>query len=225
MKSNQSPKKPTNTLPTAWRAALLMGSMGAALALAPQGEVASTAAEAKPLKVGAQAPNSTLRSIGDKAVELKDVLKGKFTALIFYRGGWCPFCNRNLSDLAKVESDLRTMGVQLVAISPDTPEELNKTLNKDSLTYQLFSDSKAQAMKNFGVAFRVDDSTVSMYKDRFNIDLERSSGERHHILPVPSVFLIDQSAKIVFVYSNPDYKVRLSGEELLKAARKAFQSR
>lgn len=206
------------------RTAALIGSMGAALALAPQGEVAATAAEAKPLKVGVQAPNSTLRTMGGKLVELKDVLKGKFTALIFYRGGWCPFCNRHLSDLAKIESDLRDMGVQIIAISPDTPEELKKTLDKDSLTYQLFSDSKAQAMRNFGVAFRVDDPTVSMYKDRFDIDLERSSGESHHILPVPSVFLIDKLEKIVFAYSNPDYKVRLNGDELLKAAQKAFQS-
>ncbi|GIK32524.1 MAG: hypothetical protein HND43_02770 [Armatimonadetes bacterium] len=49
-------------------------------------------------------------------------------------------------------------------------------------------------------------------------------GEIHHILPVPSVFLIDKLEKIVFAYSNPDYKVRLNGDELMKAAQKAFQS-
>ncbi len=112
------------------------------------------------------------------------------------------------------------IGFQIVAISPDTPEELRKTLDKDRLTFHLYSDSNAQALRNFGVAFRIDDQTFSMYKDRFGIDLERSSGQEHHILPVASVFLIDSAGKIAFVYANPDYKVRLKGEELLSQAKR-----
>lgn len=218
-----------NLLVTNPTISLFVPLMGASLVLCPlalgtafQGEVALTAADAKPLKVGVKAPNSTLRTVEGKPVELKDVLTGKDTALIFYRGGWCPFCNRNLSDLATVDADLRKLGVQIIAISPDTPTELGKMAAKDHLTYQLFSDSNAEAIRKFGVAFRVDDQTFSTYKDRFSIDLERSSGETHHILPVPSVFLVDKAGKIAYVYSNPDYKVRLSGAELLVAAKKAF---
>lgn len=201
-----------------------IGALAAAsicTAIGIQGEVAKSAADAKPLKVGAAAPNSTLRGIDGKSIELKEVLAGKPTVLIFYRGGWCPFCNVHLSELSKVEGDLRGLGFQIVAISPDTPEELNKTLDKDHLTYRLFSDSKALALRSFGVAFRVDDQTFTTYRDRFKIDLERSSGEQHHILPVPSVFLIDKGGKIVFLYSNPDYKVRLKGPEILKAAKES----
>ena len=185
-----------------------------------QGEVAKSAAEAKPLKVGTAAPNSTLREVDGKTVELKQVLGGKPTVLIFYRGGWCPFCNAHLSELAKVEGDLRAMGFQIVAISPDTPAELNKTLDKDHLTYRLFSDTNATSLRNFGVAYRLDDQTFTMYRDRFNIDLESSSGEKHHILPVPSVFLIDKHGKIGFAYSNPDYKVRMKGADIVQHAKK-----
>ena len=81
----------------------------------------------------------------------------------------------------------------------------------------MFSDSTAEAMKKFGVAFRVEDATYTKYRDSYHIDLERSSGQTHHILPVPSVFIIDKSGKVIYVHSNPDYKVRLKGSEILSA--------
>ena len=74
------------------------------------------------------------------------------------------------------------------------------------------------AAKAFGVAFKVDDGMLTKYKG-FGIDLEAASGEKHHYLPVPSVFLIGTDGVIKFRYFNPDYKVRLSSEELLAAAR------
>lgn len=182
-----------------------------------QGGVAMKPEEAKPLKVGAHAPDSTLMSLDGKEIKLSKVLGNKPTVLVFYRGSWCPFCNMHLADLARIEKDVRSKGYQIIAITPDLPSELNKTMDKHQMTYQLFSDSKAEAMKKFGVAFRLDDQTFAMYKDKYHIDLEKSSGEMHHILPVPSVFLINKSGKIIFAHSNPDYKVRLKGSEILKA--------
>lgn len=211
----------------AWLRHLLAGSITFALiccvaivfAQSSTGEVAKSATEAKALKVGAMAPDADLKDLDGKPVKLKSLISGKPTAVIFYRGGWCPYCNVHLSELVDVEAQLRAEGFQLLALSPDTPGELKKTMVNEKVTYRLLSDSSAVAMKRFGIAFRVDDDTYSMYRDRFKIDLEKSSGEKHHILPVPSVFLIDKNGKITFVYSNADYKVRLNGSELLKAAR------
>lgn len=184
-------------------------------------EVAKSAAEAKPIKSGVLAPNAHVVKMDGKHTTLESVLKGKKTVLIFYRGGWCPFCNAHLAELAKIEADVRAKGFQIVAVSPDTPSELTKTMDKKHLTYTLLSDSTAEAMKQFGVAFRLDDETFGMYRDRFGIDLEKSSGQKHHILPVPSVFVIDATGKITFAYSNPDYKIRLKGEEIMKALEKS----
>ena len=84
----------------------------------------------------------------------------------------------------------------------------------------MLSDSSADAMKAFGVAFRLDDTTFTKYKDSFGLDIEKAAGgKNHHILPVPAVFVVNGEGKITFAYSNVDYKVRLSGEDLLKAAR------
>ena len=156
-----------------------------------------------------------------KDVALASVLGGKPTVLIFYRGGWCPYCNRHLADLMKVEKDLVAKGYQLIGISPDTAEELNKSMEKEKLAYKLYSDSSADAMKKFGIAFKVEDELVAKYKNDYKIDLEKASGQTHHILPVPSVFVVDPSGKIIYAYSNPDYRVRLKGEEVLEAVESA----
>jgi len=75
--------------------------------------------------------------------------------------------------------------------------------------------------KKFGVAYQVDNNTVTNYKRKFNLDLENSSGQTHHILPVPAVFIVDRGGKIVFVHADPDYKVRMKGAEVLAAAKAA----
>ena len=78
-------------------------------------------------------------------------------------------------------------------------------------------------MENFGVAYRVDDTTIATYK-KFNVDLERSSGQTHHILPVPAVFIIDRTGKIVFVHADSDYKLRMKGAEVLAAAKQSVSA-
>ncbi len=170
--------------------------------------------------VGATVPDSTVKSLKGNDKSLKKILMGKKSVLIFYRGDWCPYCNTHLADLAKVEGDLRKQGFQIIAISPDSPTELRKTHDRNHLTYKLYSDSTAEAMKSFGVAYRLDDPTFNMMSSKYNVNLERSSGHAHHILPVPSVFIINTNGKIVYVHTDPNYKVRLKGAELMEAVAK-----
>ena len=184
-------------------------------------QVAPSAEDAEPIRVGTGAPDAGLRDLEGKEVTLHGIIAGKPTVLIFYRGSWCPYCNTHLSDLVTVEEELRSLGYQIVAISPDRPEELNRMTVADHLNYRLFSDSQAEAMKKFGVAYRVDDTAVTNFKQKYNVDLERASGQTHHILPVPAVFILDRAGKIVFVHADPDYKVRMKGAEVLAAAKSA----
>lgn len=188
-----------------------------ALCLAPADDVPTNAQDTKPLKVGTAAPDADLTTIKGTAIKLATQLNGKPAVLVFYRGGWCPFCNVHLSELGQIADEVKAKGVQIIGISPDTPAELEKSIGKNKITYTLLSDSKADAMRKFGIAFRVDDETFNMYRDRFNLDLEKASGEKHHYLPVPAVFVINAKGIITFAYSNPDYKVRLKGQEILKA--------
>lgn len=186
------------------------------LALPP---IAKNAESVQPLNVGEDVPNAELRTAEGKNIQLFQVLKDKKTALIFYRGGWCPYCNVHLKELQGIEKDLQKLGFQIVAISPDRPEELQKSLKKNQVHYRLLSDSQVIAARLFGLAFQVEEELVKKYKNSYQIDLEGSSGQKHHALPVPAVFLIDSSGKIRFRYYNSNYKVRLNGKDLIQKAK------
>lgn len=176
---------------------------------------------ARPLAVGDAIPDVTLRTETDQEVSLRKLISEKPTVLIFYRGGWCPYCTRHLSQLAGIEQDLERAGAQLVAISVDQPSKLRETPQRDKLGYRLLSDSDATAVKAFGLAFQVEDALVRKYKDAYRIDLEAASGRTHHLLPHPAVFVADTHGQIRFAHVNPDYKVRLEPSKILEATKAA----
>lgn len=181
-------------------------------------EIAPAADQITPILLGSKLPDPALRDRDGNPTSLRKVVGDKPAVLVFYRGGWCPFCNLQLSELRDIHPQLTELGYQLVAISPDKPEELQKTLGKDKLDYTLVSDSKTEAMRAFGIAFKVDDGTVLKYR-LGGINLEQASGETHHALPAPSVFIVDADGVLQFSYVHPDYKVRAPGQVILAAAR------
>ncbi len=123
-----------------------------------------------------------------------------------------------LSDLRLVEPQLRKLGFEIVFLSTDRPEILYSSLKDADIHYTLLSDSRLEAATAFNVAYHLDDATIEMQK-KYGVDLDKSTGTSMHELPVPSVFIIDTSGIIRYVYSNPDYKIRLGADALLTAAK------
>lgn len=183
-------------------------------------DFAMSADKVNPVLISSTIPDVAVKNIDGETVKLRDIVKEKPTILVFYRGGWCPYCNKHLADLKKIEDDLSNEGYQVFAISADRPDLLKRTLDKNELTYTLLSDAPMTAAKAFGIAFKMEDKAVENYKS-YGIDLEKDSGYDHHLLPAPAVFIIDQQGMIKFSYVNPNYKERIDGGILLAAA-KAF---
>src|SRR5271170_5266511 len=174
------------------------------------------------LKVGDSIPDVTLRTVEDKTVSLRKLVADKPAVLVFYRGGWCPFCNVHLQSLSGIKDDLAREGVRLIAISMDQPSKLRETMTQDKLDYTLLSDSDATAVKAFGISYKVDDATLARMKG-FNVDLDAATGDSDHILPHPSVFVVNTSGIIRFVHSDTNFKVRLAASKVLEAAKLATQ--
>lgn len=181
-------------------------------------DVASSPETVRPILLSNHLPEVTVHKMDGKATTLADVVAGQPAVLVFYRGGWCPYCNLQLSGLRLIEKDVQALGYQIIAISPDRPQELIKTLGRDHLNYTLVSDSTAAAIEAFGLAYKVDDDTTANYRAH-GVNLEQYSGETHHILPVPAVYIVDASGTLQFSYVNPDYRVRLPAEVVLAATR------
>lgn len=182
-------------------------------------KVANSVNEICPVKIGTEVPSAMIKSINGNDLDIKEIVKDQKSIIIFYRGGWCPYCNMHLSELQKIENDIVKLGYKIIAISMDKPEILSSTLSKHKIEYELYSDSKANACKEFGIAFKLPESEVNKLRS-YHMDVENSSGENHHILPVPSLFLVDQEGIIQFAYVNVDYKVRIDPSLVLDIAGK-----
>ncbi len=176
----------------------------------------------RPMLLSGAAPDVAMRDLDGAAITLKAAMDGKPTVLVFYRGGWCPFCNVQLSELRKLDPDLSRHGAKLIAISPDSAAEIGKTLEKGDIDFTILSDAKGEAMRAFGIGFVVDEKTRETYKG-YGIDLAAASGEQHYALPVPSVFVIDAAGIVQFSYVNPDYRTRVP-LGLIQAALEAVSS-
>lgn len=174
-----------------------------------------------PLAVGARAPAFTVREADGKPFSFTPSKLSKPTLLIFYRGGWCPYCNGHLKELRAVEPKLVALGYDVLFLSTDRPEILHSSLKED-VSYRLLSDNEVHAARAFGIAFRMDDTTYEKYKT-YGLDLEASQGAKHHELPVPAVFIVDRKGIVRFAHANSDYTVRLDAASLAAAAESALR--
>lgn len=201
---------------------LLSVAMGA---VAQDGDTAPTARTdihpepemAQPLMPGMKAPAFTVLDPKGEKVSFDPDQLSKPLIITFYRGGWCPYCNLHLSEMRHAEAEIEKMGYDIWFISVDQPSVLEASLEEPDLKYRVLSDSDLDAIRAFGIAFRLPEETVEKYRE-YGVDLEEASGRDHHVLPVPSTFIIGQDGVIRFAYSNPEYSVRLSPEVLLAAA-------
>lgn len=166
------------------------------------------AEDISPLLIGEIIPDALLKSPDASDHSVSKILSQKPTVMIFYRGGWCPYCNRHLAELQDVESEIINLGYQIIAISPDSPENLQITDEKHELNYSLYSDGSGALTKSIGIAFKSSD------RKREKLS-KKSNGLNEGFLPVPSVFVVDTSGKILFEYINPSYNKRLTSSLLI----------
>jgi peroxiredoxin len=172
------------------------------------------------IAVGSPAADGKLQDAGGKAVQLADFWKKGWVLLVFYRGGWCPYCNFQVRELTRALPELDKRAVTPVLISVDRVSEAAKTSATYEIPYPVLSDPELVVHRGFRVLQQVDDATLAKYRD-FGIDLEGSSGQKHHTIAVPSLFLVDKDGIVRFSHADRDYKVRPSTAQILAAIDRA----
>ena len=186
-------------------------------------DIAPTAEQVRPLLNGMTVPAIMVQDQQGKAIDLTSKITAQPTVLVFYRGGWCPYCNTQLAGLQQIQAELTKLGYQVIAISPEAPMAVSKSQQntKDiALSYTLLSDEKLSAAKAFGVAYYLDAKTTALYKGTYGINLTYdSSGQA--VLPAPAVYILNTKAEVQFSYVHVNYKTRLQPELLLLAAKLA----
>ena len=167
------------------------------------------AKDISPILIGEKLPNANFQNVDGKSVQLRNLLEEKPTVLVFYRGGWCPYCNVQLSGLVEIEEDILELGYQILAISPDDYKNLQSTIENNSTKYKLLSDPNGEFIQEIGIAFK----TSSSLKEY--IIGKGQKGETSSVMPAPTVMIVDKNGVIKFEYINPNYKERISGDMLL----------
>lgn len=186
----------------------------------PRRVAAATAEAVEPVEEGERAPSATVFTPEGRPLNLESLYGEAPTVLIFYRGGWCPYCRDHLADLRNVEDELKEAGFQILALSPDKPEFVAEATDEHDYGYRLLSDYRAEAALAFGLAFRVPAQTLENYREN-GLYLRERSGQPHGLLPVPAAYVIDTGGTIRYAHWNPNYKKRIEAQELLEAAKDA----
>ncbi len=167
------------------------------------------------LGVGAVAPDFILPDVQGQCTRLYSLLKDGRVILVFYRGGWCPYCNIHLRGFQRVLPRLRQLGTHVVAISPQLPDHSLTTRNQDALSFPVLSDVGNKVARSYGLVFRLSDRLLTWY-GKFGHPLDIFNGpDGEKELPMPTTFLIEQDARIRLADINIDYTSRLDPEEII----------
>ncbi len=166
------------------------------------------------LFISSRAPDFKAKDQNGNDVRLKDLLKKGKVVLVFYRGEWCPYCNKQLSRLQDSLQLIIDKGATLVAVSPEKSENVGRTVEKTKATYPVLHDEGLKIMKAYDVEYEMQENMVTRYRNA-GIDIEKINGDNGKYLPVPAVFIIDKESTVTYRFFDTDYKKRPSVKELL----------
>jgi peroxiredoxin len=182
----------------------------------PKGQNPAPAAPASMpgLKVGDKAPDPQLAKPNGDPVQLSELYARTPIVLVFYRGGWCPYCNKQLSGLQEHLERIAIQGAFIIAVTPEGPSQIEKTTADQKITYAILSDYKHEAAEQFKILFEMSPEMQEKYKG-YGVDLSTKNWDRTWRLPHPAAYVIDKEGTIRYAFCAEDYKQRADPEAIL----------
>lgn len=178
--------------------------------------LAATGIEQRAITTGDRAPDFRLPDARGGCVRLQDLLAKGPVVVSFYRGGWCPYCNLELRALQMALPEIKRLGAEVVAISPQTPDESLSTAEKDELAFAVLSDVGSNTAKAYGIAFDLAEELRPIYA-RLGHALPDKNGDESWVLPIPATYVVDMDGKVALAFVDIDYRKRLEPAEILSA--------
>lgn len=172
------------------------------------------------LEVGQKAPDFKLPSADGKSVSLTELLEKGPVVVTFYRGSWCPYCNLQLRALQARLGDINALGSELVAVSPQVPDD---SLTKDEISemdFIVLSDQSAKVASEYGVAWEVPEYLLEHMKVDRGLDLEAINNGNANILPIPATYVIGQDGVVTWRFVDVDYRTRSEPQDIIDALKK-----
>lgn len=162
--------------------------------------------------VGDKAPEFTLKNAMGKEVSLKDYLAKGPVVLVWYRGGWCPYCNINLRYLQNELPNIKAQGANLIALTPELPDQSLSTSEKHQLDFEVLSDVGNHVAREYGVVYKLTDEVARIYNEKF--DLNSYNGDTSNELPLVATYIINSDGVIEYAFLDADYRNRAEPTEI-----------
>lgn len=172
------------------------------------------------IEVGVKAPGFSAIDAKNKTFSLKEALGKGPVVIIFYRGFWCPVCNKHLSSLQDSLVQIQATGAQIIAISPEKPEYLDKMAEKTGAEFTLLYDEGYKIADAFDVTFKPSAMQLFTYNTVLGGKLKESHSDDSQRLPIPATYIINQEGLIIWRQFDPNYKNRSTVQGILKALEK-----
>lgn len=170
------------------------------------------------IHTGDRAPAFELRDQNDNPVSSAALLAQGPLIVTFYRGVWCPYCNIELQALNEILPEVRALGANLVAISPQKQVNSRKSVRQNQLDFPVLSDVHGEVGAAFGLRFSLPDYLVALYEQLGN-DLPAFNDDPSWTLPMPARYVIGRDGVVRYAEVNPDYTRRPEPGDMLTVLR------
>ncbi|MDH5436212.1 MAG: AhpC/TSA family protein, partial [Gammaproteobacteria bacterium] len=180
------------------------------------GKIVSSGLGEKVIKTGSTVPDFSLIDASGNDIRLYELLQNGPVVISFYRGGWCPFCSLEFKALMDIYPQVKTMGAELIAISPQTHHHSVSTVSDLAIKFPVLSDPANQVTKRFGLLFTMPHAIQVLYKE-WGLDVPTANGSDSYDLPVPATYIVGSDGTVVDAYINVNYTERMEPAEIIKS--------
>ena len=177
--------------------------------------VRSTGIEKSAKQVGDSAIDAELMGWDGNTVKLSELWKEGPVVLMWYRGGWCPYCNLQLRAMQRSLDDIDNAGAKLVVLTPELPEKAKETAKTSGIDMVALHDRDNKLASEYGIMFDLPESIAPIYRDKLKLPSYNGSDKLQ--LPLAATYVIDQDGKITYAFIDADYKKRAEPADVIEA--------
>ncbi len=167
------------------------------------------------LSVWTRAPEFSLPDFGGTTITLESRVQRGPVVLQFFRGSWCPFCNLQLSALEDIYEQVKSIGAEILAITPERPDKTDIGQSRPKPSFPVLYDAGNRVASEYGIVFELNPHLKSLHQ-AMGSDLPPFNGDASWTLPIPATFIIDRDQIISWRFLDKDYTKRAEPADLLK---------
>lgn len=168
-------------------------------------------------EVGEVFPDFILPDAQGHLWRLADALEKGPVVLAFHRGYWCDFCHLNMKSLAEINPQIKGLGSQIVAISPQNATNAAMLARDAGADFPVLCDVGLGISTLLGLSYVIDDD-LQRELLLLEVDLNAANGGDGWLMPITATFVLNTGGVVVARHLDPDPRTRMDSDAIIQAA-------